>query len=377
MTSRERMMMAGQGKEPDRVPMVLPLSLGWAWKQVYGPDSLMDYGRDAKKIVEVMVWVCKELGMDAVGAAADMHYIAEAIAEASGMTYPTTNWKDFVVSHPHRLYEGDPVKAPVYGNPLVKTMKDAEKLVPANPYKHGNLPTVLEAIRLAKKELKGDWPIGGSLGRPLVIAGDLMGWTQAFMAMEKDLELWNRVATVAIETAYEFAKAQIEAGVTGLGGTSSLPCYVGAKMFMEKPVWQQADHPPELMERIWKEFHVGTSLHPCSVGPFEPGIEVWKNWLDHTPSFHMPECGGADALARAKKALAPATMVGNFHPVDIMLHGTPQDVDAACKELIQKCGPGGRFVLTAGCAISLDVPVENVKAMKDSVEKYGQYPIKV
>ena len=377
MTSRERIATAARGEEPDRVPVVVPLSLGWAWGQLYGPDSFMEFGCDAKKMAKVMVWSCKELGMDATPGGADTHMYFEAIAEASGISYPTTNWKDFVTSHPHRLFEGDPLTAPLYGDPLVKTMKDARKLVPADPYKHGKLPIVLEAQQLAKRELKDGWGISGSINRPYGIAGDLMGYAQAFMAMEKDLELWKTVEDVAIKTSYEFAKAQIKAGVTSLGTTASLACFVGSKMFLEKPVWVHAEHPPELMERVFKEFHVGTVLHPCSVGPFEPGIEAWKKWLDHTPGFLMPECGGADALARAKEQLAPAVMQGNIHSVDIMLHGTPGEVEAACKELIKKCAPGGRYVLAPGCALPLGVPMENVKAMRDSVEKYGQYPIKV
>lgn len=65
----------------------------------------------------------------------------------------------------------------------------------------------------------------------------------------------------------------------------------------------------------------------------------------------MLECGGADALARAKEQLAPAAMVGNIHPLDVLCHGSAKDVENACKELIKKWGPGGRFVLSAGCGI--------------------------
>jgi uroporphyrinogen decarboxylase len=376
MTSTERIVTAAQGKEPDRVPVMATIDIAWGWRQLYGPDSFLEYARDAKKMADVMVWTCKELGMDAVTCTPDVNAGLEAIAEASGLDYPVTYWKDYVCQHPYKLYEGDPLRDPQYGGPIVRTLKDAKKLVPANPYKHGRLPIILEAIELTNKELKGEWPIVGHFTQPLNEAGNLMGWTQAFMAMEKDLELWKTVEEVIITSAYEFAKAQVKAGVATLSCVTLLPHWIGFQLFSEKPVWAHADHPPELAERIFNEFGVGTGLHPCSVGPFEPGIEVWKGWLDHTPAFVMPEFGGADALARAKERLAPATVQGNIHPIDVMLHGSPTDVETACKELIRKCAPGGRYTLGPGCGLPVQVPIENVKAMKETVERYGYYPIR-
>ena len=376
MTAKERIKMAAMGKEPDRVP-VCGVYNEWCWAQVYGRDSFMDYGLDPEKITKVMVWSCKEIGCDSTSVRTDLRMILEAIVEASGMTYPSTRWKDFVPANPHRLYEGDPIKEIAYGNPLIKTIKDVEKLKPADPYKHGRLPISLKTMELANKKLKGEYPVGASITTPLLEGGKLMGWTQMYMAMEKDIELWKKVEDVVIKTLYEFAKALIKAGASFLSSSSELPQKVGSKMYFEKPIWAQADHPPEVMQRIWNEFKVGVGLHPCTVGPFEPGIEAWKTMLDHTPSFLLPEYGGADALARAKEQLAPAMVMGNIHSVDVMLHGSRTDVEEACIELIKKCGPGGRYQLAPGCMLPLDTPYENVKTMIESAEKYGKYPIRL
>ena len=204
-----------------------------------------------------------------------------------------------------------------------------------------------------------------------------MGWTQVYMAMENDLELWNKVLNVIIDYIFECAKTLIEHGVKTLFSVDCLTPWVGAELF-EKPVWMHGNHPPELYERIYDKFGVGTGLHPCTVGPFEIGIPVWKKWLKHTPGFIMSEFGGADALARAKMQLAPATMIGNIHPNDVMLHGNPAIVERTVKDLIKKCAPGGRYVIAPGCVgLPFDVPVENVRAIYDAAEKYGKYPIEL
>jgi uroporphyrinogen decarboxylase len=376
MTSAEREMTVAMGGEPDRVPVSI-MGLPWALEQLYGRNSFVDCVRDPEKLAKAAAWNCEEAGSDDVGVFTDTQLTWEAIAEASGLTYPATLWEDFEPAHPHRLYEGDPLKTVAFGDPLVKTLKDAEKLVPADPYKHGRLPVVLKAIELTKEKLNGKWAVGGVYDVPTCPVASLMGWTQMFIAMEKDLELFKKVEEVVIKTSYEFAKAQLKAGATMLATVCHFPQWVGSEMFLSKPVWVHVDHPPELCERLFKEFGVPTALHPCSVGCSLPGIRAFKMWLDHTPAFNMPEGGGADALAEAKEQLAPAVMIGNIPPVDIMMHGSPSDVEEACVELIQKCAPGGRYILGTGCEIPIGTPPENVQAMVNSARKYGKYPIKL
>ncbi|HJX31417.1 MAG TPA: uroporphyrinogen decarboxylase family protein [Thermodesulfobacteriota bacterium] len=375
MTSTQRIMMSVMGQEPDRVPVASILA-DWAWGQVYGPDSFLEYSLDPERLSKVVIWSCKEMGFDAGSITPDTQLIWEAIADASGLSpYPTLKWKDFCCTHPHRLYEGDPIKETMYGNPLVKTLKDAQKLKPADPYKHGRLPVILKTIELVTKELKGEYPLLGEYDCPVHVGACLMGLPQMFIAMQKDLELWKTVEKVIVDTLYEFVKAQIKVGVNLFGGPLMLPHSVGSEAFLKNPVWVEADFPLGVVRRIWEEFQAGFVLHPCSVGPFEAGIEAYKTFLGPCVGFAFGECGGADALARAKKQLAPATVIGNMHPVDLLLHGTPSEVEEAAIELIKKCGPGGHYILAAGCALPKAAPIENVQAMIAAANKYGKYPI--
>ncbi len=376
MTSLERLGIAARGGEPDRVPVSLHLH-SWGYAQLYGYNSFQDYTLDVEKNVNAAVWTCQEIGLDTAALGVDTTIMAEAIAEASGMPYPTTYWDDYTPQHAHRLYEGDPLETIAYGDPLIKTMRDAEKLVPADPYKHGRLPLCLEAIELANKRLEGRYRCGGSCEFPVSTGGILMGWTQMFIAMEKDLPLWQKVEDVIIKSFFEFAKAQVKAGAGSLGSVCHFPQWVGSEAYLANPVWMHADHTPELIEMVGRELGMGIAIHPCTVGPFLNGIKAFKTWLDHTPAFGMSTGGGANDLAEAKRELAPAVISGNLSPVGLMVHGSPSDVEAACIELIQKCAPGGRYVLSGGCGIPIHAPQENVQAVVDTVKKYGRYPIKI
>ena len=177
MTPLERLAISAQGGEPDQVPVSLHMH-AWSYAQLYGQNSFQDYMLNVEKNVTATVWSCHEVGMDTAEIGMDTTLMAEAIAEASGMPYPTTYWDDYIPQHAHRLYEGDPLETIAYGDPLVKTIKDAEKLVPADPYKHGRLPVYLEAMQLADKKLEGKNKVGGMCEFTVSTGGILMGWTQ-------------------------------------------------------------------------------------------------------------------------------------------------------------------------------------------------------
>jgi uroporphyrinogen-III decarboxylase len=51
--------------------------------------------------------------------------------------------------------------------------------------------------------------------------------------------------------------------------------------------------------------------------------------------------------------------------------GTPDDVDAYCRKLIEKVGKGGGFILDGAIGIPDEAKPENVMAMFESVKKYS------
>lgn len=60
---------------------------------------------------------------------------------------------------------------------------------------------------------------------------------------------------------------------------------------------------------------------------------------------------------------------GNISP-SLMTTGTPEEVDAACRHLIETIGRDGGFILDCAFGIPDETPLENVRAMYRSVRKY-------
>ncbi len=88
---------------------------------------------------------------------------------------------------------------------------------------------------------------------------------------------------------------------------------------------------------------------------------------------------GADALeldyltdvhAAYELMKGSTTFIGNVDPSGVVALGTPEQVEAKCREVIEVFAPSGRFILNAGCAIPPTTPEENIRAMVRAAQSW-------
>ncbi len=78
-------------------------------------------------------------------------------------------------------------------------------------------------------------------------------------------------------------------------------------------------------------------------------------------------------IFRAKEILGEkACIMGNV-PITMLQLASPSVVEEYCKKLITQVGKNGGFILRCSTDFTQEAKPENVKAMIDSVEKYGRY----
>jgi uroporphyrinogen decarboxylase len=76
-------------------------------------------------------------------------------------------------------------------------------------------------------------------------------------------------------------------------------------------------------------------------------------------------------INQAKEAFAgKAALCGNFDPVAVMLHGTPDEVTQAVLACQESGGPN--YFSAAGCEIPDQTPLENLLAQADALRRSGQ-----
>ena len=58
-------------------------------------------------------------------------------------------------------------------------------------------------------------------------------------------------------------------------------------------------------------------------------------------------------------------------------NGRPDDVVERARQNIERLGPHGRFILMPVCCMPWRVPLANIFALREAVDRYGTYPIQV
>lgn len=75
-------------------------------------------------------------------------------------------------------------------------------------------------------------------------------------------------------------------------------------------------------------------------------------------------------IFKAKEILGDhLCIMGDVSPSLLSL-GTPEDVEAYCRKLIDVVGEGGGFILGVGCSVPIRAKFENLKAMVDTAKDY-------
>jgi uroporphyrinogen-III decarboxylase len=78
-------------------------------------------------------------------------------------------------------------------------------------------------------------------------------------------------------------------------------------------------------------------------------------------------------MAKAKEVLGDKVCIYGNVPAAKMVHSSSQAIDEYCRDLIERCAPGGGFILGTECEVPWDARPENVRAMIAAAERYGRY----
>jgi len=125
---------------------------------------------------------------------------------------------------------------------------------------------------------------------------------------------------------------------------------------------------PTLKKAILKTIELG-----CIAAPFWEGI--WDQRLEYL--LDLPKgkvvfwCENTD-IFKAKEILGDRMCIQGGMPPTLLQVGSTQDIEEHCKKLIKVVGKNGGFILGPGSAMDYAKP-ENVRAMVETVKKYGRY----
>jgi hypothetical protein len=208
---------------------------------------------------------------------------------------------------------------------------------------------------------------GGVAQAPFdTISDNLRGMRGAMLDMyrcpDKLLAACEKVLEWQIEQS---VPAEIDS--RGYRRRAGMPLHRGSDSFMsleqfEKFYW------PGLKKAILTNVALGYISAPFWEGIWDDRLEYLLELPKGKVVFH---CENTD-IFKAKEILGGHMCIQGGVPPTILQAGTPDEVDAYCKKLIDVVGKDGGFILGPGSAIDYARP-ENIKAMIDAAKKYGKY----
>jgi MtaA/CmuA family methyltransferase len=235
-------------------------------------------------------------------------------------------------------------------NILVKTFDDADRLKLPDVYKSERTLDRIRGAELFQKELKGTVPVIGWIEGPLAEACDLAGVSGMLLQLMMDPDFSNLLMDKCMITAKAFALAQINAGCDIIG--------------MGDAICSQIDH--ETYDMYVKERHQEiiefihekggkVKLHICGdithLLPALADLKVDILDLDYMVDMHQ---------ARDLVGNGPV-LCGNINPV-LTQDLNVEEIESRTREMVLSM-KGQKYILSAGCEITVNTPHENLLAM--------------
>jgi uroporphyrinogen decarboxylase len=200
-------------------------------------------------------------------------------------------------------------------------------------------------------------------------------WVAVFLeSMAACPELVERYLDVQERDILMLAEAQLQLGVDGLAGGTD---WAGTSGMLFSPqafnrfVLPRLKRIADLCHRYGKIFIKHTDGNVMSIEkPFlvDSGID----------GFAAIEPRAGMDIAYLKRAHGDRlTFVGNVDCAMTLVYGTEDEVAAETRGIIRTAGPGGGLVLASSNSIHPGVPLRNYMAMLDAAQQYGKYPLSV
>jgi len=206
-----------------------------------------------------------------------------------------------------------------------------------------------------KKHLKNEVPIMGWVEGPLAEACDLAGVGEMLVMLMTEPEYSSLLLDKCIITAKDFARAQVEAGCDLIGIGDAICSQIDTETY-SRFIFNRHK---ELVDYI-HSLGAYIKLHICG-----DTTHLWPYLSQLNIDIFDPDYMTNMSVART--IFGPEVCLsGNINPVEL------QDMTAgeAFKQSIKliETAVQGRFILSAGCEITVNTPPANLRAMRKATE---------
>ena len=328
------------GKEVDRLP-AMPMI------DSVGPRLICEKNRFKRLSAENQVLVQKRayelLGLDGLS----IEYGLHGIGQAAGTIL------------------GDPENtAPPIVEHVLKDLKDVDNLDPECVLRKNDpwIDLCCTACEMLVEQIGDVVGTSASLTGPMTAASSIYPISKLLIATRKQPELVHKLLRFStdalIAVSEEFAKCGVDIFICDPVASGDI---MSEKAYRELVLPYTKELAPAIHKHgVAMGYHICGNTNKITEAMLESGCDMLS------VDVKVP-------LLRAKElGRDKVPIIGNVDPINTMMLGTPDEVREEVMRDIADCAdsPNG-YIVSTGCDIPVDAPLENIYAFMDAVREYG------
>lgn len=249
---------------------------------------------------------------------------------------------------------GIELKFPENDNPAVKTHPIKTKEDLKNLKKNfngvgGRMNVFIDVVKKMAKGLPTEVANYAYVIGPFTLVGEMMGVTDASMETVKNPELVKELLDFSVEIISEYSNALFNAGADAVVVLEPTAMLLSPKSYTEnslkpfKTILKNVDNKPLILHICGNTNHLVEGM--CKSDAVGLSLDAPMNFKE-----------------LSEKVPKNIKLIGNVDPVRVLLQGTSEEVEKYTREFINTMDGVENFVLSTGCDLALETPLENIEA---------------
>ena len=331
MTGYERIKAALEGRQPDRVPVMLHNFMLAAHEAGF---SMAEFRSHPRIMAQSFIQAVETYRYDGILVDLDTVTLAGAVG------VPV----DFPENQPARSHKG-----------CLDSIEQVHDLHPVAVGEYEYVQIWLEAVSLLKDHFRDYIFIRGNCDQaPFSLASMMRTPVEWYKDLALHCELAHQLLEYCTNVSSQFIDLMAQTGADMLsnGDSPAGPELISPEMYAQFALPYE-----QMIVSRAHEHQLPYALHIC--GNTDPILELMLD--TGADAFELDF--KTDAAAACRVFNGQAAFIGNIDPVGILTHGTPGEVARAAEKLIMQFEGNPGFILNAGCAIPADAPSENIREL--------------
>ncbi|MFO7444938.1 MAG: uroporphyrinogen decarboxylase family protein [Ignavibacteriaceae bacterium] len=219
-----------------------------------------------------------------------------------------------------------------------------------------------ETMKLMTKELPGNILRGAYVTGPYTLSALMMGAEEAAVSTLLNPSELHKLCRISAEKIKEYICLMVESG-------AQLICILEPSAVMLGPD-QFKEFSADYVSSIVKDYintDVASIFHIC--GNSMHLINIMSSVGVDALSLDSPDTG-VDLPGAAGMVPPNILIIGNLSPTGTLLFGSPDKVELKTTELLRQMDKYSNFILSTGCDIPQETPIENIQAFMRAGKNY-------